>query len=126
MHQHGELASQLFLRLVVAQPLDAVFGFLQSIIAYQIPWALWHKEAADHERHGPNPLQCEGNTIGPLVRPVDQTFQHASRNKLADGPAEVDEGGHIATQVGWTDLRRIRWADSREDTPGKSAEDLAD
>lgn len=105
------------------------------------PRRLWREIGPDADGDRPDPLQRKGDFVStrmlisgqlpliykamhlpPLILSALEPNKHASRNKLADDPAEVDVTGEVVPQGYGTDLGRVGHCHGLEDAPRHALE----
>ena len=66
--------------------------FVETTLADQMPRRFRGEEKDWEEESGPDPLDCEGDFVGPFSGVVDEAFENAGGDELADDEAP---GNHL-------------------------------
>lgn len=97
--------------------LKAANGFLSTLkvtLAHQVPGAFGSEVDGRNEETRPDPLNCEWNSVTPLICSVDKTTQDTGADKLANDKAHVGVAGEIHAKLEGNDLGSVGGSRRRE------------
>ena len=129
---------------VVGQSKNRSFGVLESAFSGQPPrpeglvldlyglffgeghLRLGGHEDTDEDGDGPDPLDGEGDLVGPFSGVADQSSVDTRADDLSDDPAEVDVGGQERSDLDGHDLGGVRHGHGLEGTPRETEQEVGD
>ena len=96
-HQRHRLLDFL-IGWVLVQPSDRISSISVSPDSDEPPGRFGGKDASDQDGEWPDPLKPEGESVGPLGIPRENTSEDARGDELANDPAEVDVGTEVRAE----------------------------
>lgn len=104
---------------------NSLLGICMTTLTDQPPWRLWGKESSKNDERRPDPLDGEGDTVGPFGVHVEESTEDTGRDQLTNNPAEVDIGREVWSKNDGGNIRSIGQGESLENTPRDTEQDLA-
>lgn len=90
------------------QSCQRISGCFKTSYPDQVPWGLGGEAEDRDEERRPQPLQRERDSVGPLIRAVNQPCEYPSSNELTDDEAHVGPTGEIYPEAHGQNFRCIR------------------
>ena len=116
---HGHLCIHIEVDAAVfgGQLEQRFLGLVLFTLADEPPRTFGGDEDERQNDHGPDPLQTEGNPVGPFTLQRCHATENSGCSELTNNPAQIYIGRQVCSQHYRTDIGRVGDGEGLEDTP---------
>lgn len=103
---------------------QGLFGILEPSLSGQPPWGFRSEDNTDTDWDGPQPLDGEGDLVGPFGLVVNQSPVDTGRDDLSDNPTQVDVSRKVLSKSDGHDFSGVGDGHGLESTPRETKQQV--